>query len=105
MLTEKEKSFIENRRKISRIMPPFLMMLMAVWLVIYLLMFVSFPEITRFGAEYECETAKFVPVFFNLFMVVLLVLTVSYFAYLSVEKEYLKIIKKIEAPPKEGEDG
>jgi len=96
MLDDKEIRFIENRKKIGKLLPPFLGFFIGLWFVIYVFMFFSFPEVSRFGREYDsCPYTKFLPVFYNLFMVVLLVLFVSFFVYLTVEKEYLRIIKKL----------
>jgi len=75
------------------------------WFVIYIFMFFGFPEVSRFGgSDSDCPSAKFLPVFYNLFMVVLLVLFVSFFVYLTVEREYLRIIKKLygEKSPEKG---
>ncbi len=94
MLSKEEKNFIESRTKIQKIAFPFVVSLILLWFCVYVFVIFKYP----FLVKMEKDTVfpdKLLPVFFNLFMVVLLVMYVFMLVSLRVEREYIQIIKKL----------
>ncbi|SNZ02159.1 hypothetical protein SAMN06265182_0033 [Persephonella hydrogeniphila] len=95
MLTEEDKKFLENRRKIQKIAVPIVMFMIFMWVAVYIFVIFSYPDLVKINQNGQMPF-KLLPVFFNLFMLVLLIMFVFMIIFLKIEKEYLSIIRKIE---------
>ncbi|NPA13119.1 MAG: hypothetical protein GXO45_03930 [Aquificae bacterium] len=89
------EGLVKSRGRIVKVVKLLFPFMLGVWVAVYIFVFVKFPNVARFDGGGCKETA----VFFNLFMVVLLVLFVSFRIWVSVEEEYLKILKRGIKPP------
>ncbi|WP_457622671.1 hypothetical protein [Persephonella sp.] len=105
MLTENEKRFINQRLKIGKLGSRFIVMIIFVWILLYAfiifkLPFMVYPDyfdevLVNFNDFRLIMLVKLAPVFFNLFMITLLLLFILMLVFLNVERDYLKILKKI----------
>ncbi len=94
MLSKEEKNFIESRVKIQKIATPFIIFFIFLWVCIYIVVIFNYPFLVKIEKEADFPE-KLLPVFFNLFMVVLLVMYLFMLVSLKVEREYIQIIKKL----------
>ncbi|WP_457625749.1 hypothetical protein [Persephonella sp.] len=94
MLTEEEKKFIENRIRIQKIAIPIVLFLIFIWVAVYIFIIFNYPELVKIDQS-KSMPLKLLPVFFNLFMIVLLIMFIFMLVFLKVEREYLSIIGKI----------
>ncbi|WP_457642524.1 hypothetical protein [Persephonella sp.] len=105
MLTENEKRFVNQRIKLGNIANRFIVIVIFSWIIIYGFVFVKFPYMVN-PTYFKSQTIeinderiflliKLTPVFFNLFMIVLLLLFILMLVFLNVERDYIKIIKKL----------
>ncbi|MBK3331473.1 hypothetical protein GWK41_00160 [Persephonella atlantica] len=104
MLTEKEKEFVNSRRKLIKLAFPFAVFLVFMWFSVYIFMIIFFPEVCNLSSfQNRKDIGRLTPVFFNLFMVVLLVLFVFMIVSIKNEEQYLKILNRFikgQKPPK-----
>jgi len=94
MLTEEEKKFIESRIKIQKIAIPIVLLLIFIWAGVYMFTVFNYPELVKIDQSKNMPL-KLLPAFFNLFMIVLLIMFIFMLVFLKVEREYLSIIGKI----------
>ncbi len=105
MLNEEEKRFLNQRLKVGKLGSRIIVMIIFVWILVYIYAFFKVPFIVN--PEYFSENlkslddyrlvmvVKLAPLFFNLFMISLLILFILMLVFLNVEKDYLRIIRKI----------
>ncbi len=95
MLTEKEKEFINSRKKVIKLAFPLVVFLIFMWFSIYVFMIILFPDVSNLSNFYDkSNELRLIPVFFNLFMVALLVLFVFMIVSIKNEEQYLKILNR-----------
>ena len=94
MLSKKEKNFIESRIKLQKVALPFVIFLIFLWIGIYIFVVFKYPFLIKIEKDASFPE-KLLPVFFNLFMVVLLVMYLFMLVSLKIEREYIQIIEKI----------
>ncbi|WP_456399706.1 hypothetical protein [Persephonella sp.] len=113
MLNEEEKVFLNQRKKIVKIGTSLVTVVISLWVLLYLLVIFKMPFMVNpeyFSGKLEelndfklIITVKLAPIFFNLFMMMLLLIFIFMLVFLNVEKDYLKIVKKYiegKEPPK-----
>ncbi|WP_293443324.1 hypothetical protein [Persephonella sp.] len=103
MLSKEEENFVESRNKIQKIATPFIIFLIFLWICIYIVVIFNYPFLVKIQMDADFPE-KLLPVFYNLFMVVLLIMYVFMLISLKIEKEYIQIIKKLkeEKSPEKG---
>ncbi len=95
MLTEEEKELVSSRKKVIKLAIPFVIFLIFMWFSVYVFMIVFFPDVSNLSNFYDkSNPSRLTPVFFNLFMVALLVLFVFMIVSIKNEEQYLKILNR-----------
>ncbi|NPA58110.1 MAG: hypothetical protein GXN94_02325 [Aquificae bacterium] len=92
---------VKSRKKMVKVVAPFTVLLVLGLVVIYVFVFINFPEISRMEGR---PPKNLTPVFFNLYMITLLVMYVGLLFCLKREMEYIKTIEKFlgEKSPQKG---
>jgi len=94
MLSKEDRNFIEGRIKIQKIAVPFILFLIFLWFGVYIFVIFKYPFLVKIEMDADFP-GKLLPVFFNLFMIVLLVMYLFMLISLKIEREYIQILKKL----------
>jgi len=95
-MEEKEiVKFIESRKKMVKVATPFILLLIMGLVVVYVFVFINFPEVCRMEKGGTGNTFRnLTPVFFNLFMMSIFMVYAVMLICLKKEMEYIKIVEK-----------